>query len=101
MSYSPPAGNITDTVGIFQWINTVTENWFFPGLIFSVYIIILVKLMFSTDDKGKSFAAASFVCMIISVLMRVANLVDTSFMIIFIILTAVSAVWMMVDNSDP
>ena len=98
MSYSPP-GDIENTVGLFTWINSVTDNFFFPGLIVAVFFITLIKLMGRTEDVGKAFAASSFVCMILSVLLRVTNLVNNTFMVIFIILTAVSAVWMHMENS--
>ena len=99
MAYAPPAGNITNTVGIFNWINSVTDNWFFPGLLVAVFFIILIKLQFSTQDLGKAFSGASFICMILAVLLRVTNLINTTFMILFIVLTGVGAIWMHVENS--
>jgi len=99
MAFDPPAGNVTGTVDLFNWINSVTEDWFFRGLIIAVYIIVLAKLTYSSEDLGKAFASASFVMMILSVLLRVANLVDTAFMVIFIILTAIGAVWMHIENT--
>ena len=99
MAYEPPSGNITSTVDMFSWINTLVDNWFFAGMIISVYVIIIIKLMFSTDDLGKSFTTASFICMILTVFLRITNLVSTELMVIFIILTAVGAIWMHVENS--
>ena len=97
--YEPPAGNITSMTDTFSWINSTTDNFFFPGLIIAVFIIMLVKLMGKTDDVGKAFAASSFTCMILTILLRVTNLVNNMFMVIFIILTAISAVWMHMENS--
>jgi len=99
MAYSAPAGNITSTADIFYWVNSVTDNWFFPGAIIAVFIIILARLMYRTDNLGQAFAGASFVCMILTVLLRVANLVKTEFMVIFIILTSISALWMHLENA--
>ena len=99
MAYPPPSGNITNTVGIFQWINSVTDSWFFPGLLIAVYFIIIIKLLYSTNDVGKAFTAASFICMIMAVLLRVTNLINTVFMVLFIVLTAVGAMWMHMENS--
>ena len=96
--YSPP-GNISSTADMFGWINSVTQSFFFPGVLIAVFIIILVKLMYRSEDVGKAFAAASFICMILSVLLRVTNLINNTVMVIFIILTAVSAVWMHMENS--
>ena len=98
MAYNPPA-NMTSSVDLFTWINGTTNQFFFPGLIIAVFIIMLVKLMAKTEDVGKAFASASFTCMILSILLRVTNLINNTFMVIFIILTAVSAVWMHLENS--
>ena len=98
MTYTSP-GNLTSSVGMFQWVNGVTQNWFFPGAILAVYIIILAKLITNpANSAAKSFAAASFVCMILSVFARTIDLVNTGFMSIFIILTAASAIWMHIEN---
>ena len=98
MAYAPPSSNITDTIGIFSWLNTSIENWFFPGILTAVYFIILIKLMLNSNEAAKSSAAAGFICMILSVLLRVADLINTQFMVIFIILTGISVVWMYVEN---
>ena len=99
MAYSPPSGNITSSFDFFNWLNGTISNWFFPGMIIAVYFIILVKMMYNSQNAGQAFAAASFICMILSVLLRVANLINNTFMVIFIILTAIGAVWMHAENA--
>jgi len=92
--------NITTTTNMFTWINTVTDNWFFPGFIIAVYIISFIKMLSNENNTAsKAFAASSFIAMIISVLARVLDFVSTGFMSLFIILTAVGAVWMHIENS--
>ena len=97
--YSPPSGNVTNIAGIFNWISGTTNNLLFPGIVTAIFFIILVKLLYTTDNTGRAFAGASFSCIIFSVLLRTANLVNNRFMIIFIILTGISAVWMHVENA--
>ena len=93
-------GNMNSTVDVFTWVNTVTSSWFFPGILVATYIIILVKMMTNQNNTAsKAFAAASFMIMIVSVLARVMNFVSTGFMSIFIILTALGAVWMHIENA--
>jgi len=100
MAYTVP-GNISTSVGMFQWINTVTDSWFFPGMILAVFIIILVKMLFNeSNSTSKSFAAASFMTMIITVFARVLDFVSTGFMTLFIIFTAAGAVWMHMENAS-
>jgi len=93
-------GGINSSVDIFTWANSVTSNWFFPGIIIATYIIILVKMITNQNNTAsKAFAAASFMMMIVSILARVMNFISTGFMTIFIILTALGAVWMHIENT--
>ena len=100
MAYEPPTGNITTSLDFFNWINTSVSNWFFTGIIIAVYFIMLVRMMYNPQtDTAQAFAASSFICMILTILLRVADLVNTSFMVIFIILTSVGVVWMHTENA--
>ncbi len=98
MTYATP-GAMNNTVDVFTWVNSVTDNWFFPMILIAVYIIILVKMLFNPGNTAsKSFSAASFMVMIIAVFSRVLDFISTGFMSIFIIMTAVGAVWMHIEN---
>lgn len=100
MTYSPPSGNVTSATQTFQWVNTLVDNWFFPGMIIAIFFIIFIKMLTNQNNTAsKSFAAASFICMIISVLTRVINFVSTPFMSTFIIMTAIGGIWMHIENS--
>jgi len=94
MTYSPPSENITSSVDMFTWLNSVVSTdgvgWFFPGMIIGIWFIICIKMMFNPNASlSKAFSLASFVCMIVAVLCRVLSFVNTNFMGIFIVLTAV------------
>jgi len=98
MAYATP-GAMNTSVDVFTWVNSVTDNWFFPMIIIAVFIIIFVKMLFNENNTAsKAFSAASFMVMIIAVFSRVLNFVSTGFMSIFIIMTAVGAIWMQVEN---
>lgn len=99
MTYTSPSGNFTTGVEFFQWINSSIGDFFIPGIVVAAFFVILIKLMFNSGEIGKSLGAASFICMILSIFFRVANLVSTGFMVIFIILTGVSIVWMHLENA--
>ena len=99
MAYDMPT-NITDSVSIFTYLNSQVSNWFFPGIIIATYIIILVKMLTNpSNTASKSFAAASFMVMIVSVFARVMNFVSTGFMSFFVIMTAIGGVWMHIENT--
>jgi len=102
MAYSPPTGNITSMNQILLWVNSSVESLLFPGILGVVYFVIFIKLLLNPYESSvaKPFAAASFICMILAVLLRVTNLIGNSFMVIFIILTAVGAVWMRIEDAN-
>lgn len=99
MAYTPPSGNITEMNQVLTWVNGIVDGFLFPGLIGVVFFIIFIKLLYSTNQSSQAFTSASFICMILTVLLRVADLVNTPFMVIFIILTAIGAVWMHTENA--
>ena len=99
MAFETP-GAMNSTVDVFSWINSVTDSFFFPGIFIAVYIIILVKMLTNPGNTAsKSFAAASFMVMILTVFARVMDFVSTGFMSIFIILTALGGIWMHIENA--
>ena len=101
MAYSPPSGNVTTAVQTFSWINESVSNMFFPGIILVTYFIILIKMLTNPNNTaGKSFAAASFMMMIVSVFARLLDFVSTNFMTIFVVLTAVGGIWMHIENAS-
>lgn len=99
MVYDVP-GDMNTTVDVFTWVNSVTESYFFPLMLMGVYIIILTKMLFNpANTASKSFAAASFMVMILSVFARVLDFISTGFMSIFIIMTAIGGIWMHLENT--
>jgi len=100
MAYAPPSGNVTSSVDMFSWVNASVSNWFFPGVITALFFIIFIKMLTNQNNTAsKAFSSAAFICMIIAVLCRVLDFIATSFMSIFIIMTAVGALWMHIENS--
>lgn len=99
MSYEVPGG-MNSTVDVFTWTNSVTDGFFFPMILMGVYAIILIKMLFNpSNSASKSFAASSFMVMILAVFARVMDFVSTGFMSIFIVLTALGAIWMHIENT--
>jgi len=98
MAYDLP-GLINSSVDVFTWVNSVTDNWFFPLILIAVWLITLIKMLFNpSNSASKCFSASSFVVMILSVFARVMNFVSTGIMTVFIIMTAVGALWMHMEN---
>lgn len=100
MAYTPPT-NVTDATQMISWINSTTSLWLFQGILSGVFIISLVAMMRNPmNTSSKSFAAASFVTMLLAVIARTLNLVPTAFMSIWIIMVGLSAIWMYVEGTQ-
>lgn len=101
MAYSPPAGNITSLNQIMLWTNSLVDNLLFPGVLGVTFFIIFIRLLYSQSDVGtaRAFTSASFISMILAILLRTTSLINNTFMVIFIILTAVGAIWMHAENT--
>jgi len=96
--YAAPSGNITSTGDLFIQINSWTSNFFFVAVTFALFFIMWIRLSF-TQSAGRSLVAASFITMIFTVLLRLADLVSTGYMVTFIILTGVGVVWAYVEGT--
>lgn len=101
MVYTAPAGNITSMNQIIAWVDSSVKGLLFPGILGALFFIIFIKLLYSPNETGtgKAFSTAAFICMILAVLLRTINLINNMFMVIFIILTAIGAVWLGVENA--
>ena len=98
--YQPPTGNVTSVTDVFRWINGGVDNWFFPGILVSVWLIIIIKMQFNPSNEiSKSFASTSFIVMILAVFCRVLNFISTGFLSIFIVLTGFGMAWMYLDGA--
>ena len=98
MVYTPPT-NISTATQMITWVNSTTSMWLFQGIISSVFIISLVSMLNnSSNTSSKSFAAASFIAMMLSVFSRVLDLIPTWFMSIWTTMVGLSAIWMYIEG---
>lgn len=96
--FNPPA-NVSTATGMISWINSTTSLWLFQGIISAVFIISLVTMLKNqANTASKSFAAASFVSMILAVFARVLDLIPSYFMNLWIVMVGLSAIWMYVEG---
>lgn len=96
--YSPP--NATDSQGIFEffrYVNNVSDGGFFLVLTLVIWIITFIATKQYSSDRA--FTYASFVCMVLSILLGVMNLINPQFMYLFMVLTAVGVVWLKLSDT--
>jgi len=89
MSYYFPMANVTGFPEQFIYANTLTDNLF--GIMILVLVFAVAFMHGSRDDTGRAFASASFICLLLSFFLGVLNLINGNIVIVFIVLTALSA----------
>ena len=92
--------NVTGMYTFFQYVQEVTSNWFFILFLFALLIILFVVFRGSSYSNSKPFAASCFFVMVLSILFRVLDFIPNKWMYIFITITAGSAVWLHLENSQ-
>lgn len=96
--YAAPTGNLSTTSDLFIQINSWTDSYFFPAIVFSLFFIMWIRLSF-TQPVNRAFAVSSFIGMIFTILLRLANVINTQIMVTFIIFTGIGIVWAYYENT--
>ena len=80
------AGNDTNILTFIEGVNTMTNG--IPALLMlvSIYIVLILALIGKGFDPFKTFAAASFVMMILAIILYPMNLISGFTLIVFSVL---------------
>ena len=90
--------NITGAKTYFDWVQEVSDGSFFPSILLGLFVILFMILRVGTSN-GKAFVGASFISMILSILLTTLGWLAPMYMYIAIVLTAIGAVWAYMDNT--
>lgn len=88
MLYADPIVNSTSMAGLFEVINTSTNNYFGFGLLVAVYIILFIAM--KNFSFPQAFAASTFITTILAGMLLAAGLVTQSMVFVILALLAVS-----------
>lgn len=90
-----PDANINDTLDLFEYANTVTDSAFWDLSLVSVWFVMFASLAarYNLED---SFAASSFITMILSLILMATGLISERIIIGTITATVVSIIFMIV-----
>jgi len=84
----PTSVNLTENpTGLFNYLNTVSNNWFSNMLLIAIYIIFAVGFYSAKRNFMGALAVAGFSTFVISILFWIAGLISTA---TFVIVTAVA-----------
>jgi len=90
--------NITSLMTFFQYINNdLAEGWFFVLMLFAIFLIVLILLKGSFTTP-RAFAGSSFLCMVLSIILRTMGLIENTWMFLFVVLTGFSALWLYLEG---
>jgi len=99
MAYPLPTNETSAGIlNVFQYVQSVSDGWFFILILFAIFIIVFIALKDYTSSRA--FAGAAFLNMILSVMMRTLGLITNQWMYLSIVLVAIAAVWLHFDNSS-
>jgi len=101
MAYNLPTNatnNISGLLSLVQYVQEVSDGWFMVMLNWTIFIIMFIIL--KGYSAARAFAGAAFFHMILCVISRTLGLIDNKWMYLSIILVAVGAVWLHVENSS-
>lgn len=83
----------TTFVDLVSFANTSSNNILVGGFMVAVFIVMTMGFMIKTTFE-KSVLASSFVCFMLSLFLRQANLINFVFVIGFLIIAAFSALYL-------
>lgn len=91
--------NITSWYGIFDYANTITNEYLGLLILMAFFVVIFISLKIYTTERA--FVTASFLTMLIAILFRVMNFVSNKIVFLFVILTAIAlvAVYLATDRT--
>lgn len=97
-----PTPQLNDSTGIFElfnYVNNVADGLLFLVMLFVIWVITFIATkQYSTD---RAFTYASFICMILAILLAILGLLGSQWMYLFVILTGVGAVWLKLSGVRP
>ena len=93
----PDPTNITSAVSTFQYANSITDTFFMPAIIFTVWIVLFMTLKVGRTEAA--FGASLYITMIITILARGAGLVSDA-AVVTVILAFLASVFFVMFRGD-
>lgn len=94
--YPPLPTNLTTPQSIAIYMNEATPmiGGAWTAILFAIFVLMFIGLNYRADSKD-AFTSASFVCMILAILLRALDLVPESIMNVFLILgvIGIALIW--------
>lgn len=91
--------NLTGLVDVFRYANTNTTGWFGILILLITFIIVFmsVKSRFTTS---RTLSSASFITLIVAILLRVLTLIGNFPFIVCVMLVFISIIYLRFDQEE-
>jgi uncharacterized membrane protein YfcA len=92
MAVFTSAMNYSQPHQMFTYANAVTDGWFGIVTLLAMFIIIFASL--KKYESSQAFAASAFITTLISMMYYAIGIVDTKIVVLFMIATGISAMFL-------
>lgn len=97
MVYSTP--DISNFVDLFQYVHANTGNAFGLLILISLFFVVFISVKGSYGTT-QAFSASCFICMLISILLRILGLSEDRIVISFTLLLIISMVFLYLGSQE-
>lgn len=96
--YDLPNSSINSTMAMMNYVNNVSEGWLGPLMLVALFFVTFISLKNYPMDRA--FGVSSFVCLLASAFLSVLELLNPKFLLLFVILTAFSVIYLYINNQE-
>ena len=102
MPLFPEPVNVTGVSSLMEYMNLVTYDFFGLMILIPLWVIIFLTLFLGKNgfEPQDSFATASAGCLVLSILMSIINMAGFRTILIFMLLTGGSAVYIWLKKAE-
>ncbi len=90
--------NVSGLFSLVQYIQEVSDGWFIILMNWTIFIVTFIAL--KGYSSSRAFAGAAFFNMILCIISRTLGLITNTWMYLSVLLVAIAAVWLHVENSS-
>jgi len=101
MSLYPVPGieDTRDIGAIAKFAHNATGGILFPLILLFLWFAIFMLSLRSDRRASESFTFASFICFILSTMLGIFGVINTQYIYLTVILTAIGSVWLILSKS--
>jgi len=96
----PTTNQTSDLFEIMKFSNQASGNIFFPLVLFAIWIIAFVGAIVEKKDASISWVFASFITMVLGMILGILELVSMQYVYLTVILLALGLFWLKLSKGS-